>query len=220
MNSSRLWTLGSIIVIIALVAGTWFVGISPRLAEAAKANTERASVEMLNAKHAATLLSLKEQFENLPEFTAELEELRLAVPASDDSAELLRQIHSLARSAGVTVTDLTLSSPERFVAPVEPPADQELAAALGSVNPENFLQIPVEQTVVGEYADVMTYIASLQTGQRTFLVHDLKMDAGLPAGDAAVEVTFMGQIFVLLEGVVSAPEEDVVPPTEGGAVPQ
>lgn len=220
MNSARLWTLGSIVLIIALVAGTWFVGISPRLAEAAKANTERAGVEMLNAKHTATLAALKDQFEDLSESKAELEELRLAVPASDDSAALLRQLHSLARSAGVTVIEVTLSSPERFAAPAEPPAEPELAAALGSVNPENFLVIPLEQTVVGEQAAVMNYIAALQAGQRSFLIHDLSMEAGLPAGDTQVEVSFTGQIFVLLEGVAAAPADDVAPPTNEAQVPQ
>lgn len=219
MNSSRLWTLGSVLVIVALIAGTWFVGISPQLAEAAKANSERANVETLNAKHAVTLASLKAQFEKLPELEADLEEVRVAVPASDESAELLRQLHSLADAAGVTITDLVVSSPERFVAPIEPPEDQELAAALGSVTPENFLFIPVEQTVAGEHADVMNYVDALQKGERTFLVHDLS-SPGLPAADAQVEITFTGQIFVLLDGVSAAPVEGEQVPAEGAEIPK
>lgn len=222
MNASRLWTIGSIVVIIAVVAGTWFVGISPRLTEAATANSERASIEFLNQQHAATVASLKKQFEELPDLNTQLEQLRTAVPAGDDSAALLRQLHALARSAGITVTDLTLSAPERFALPAEPPAEAELAAALGSVGPENFLVIPVEQTVTGEHAQIMAYLDGLQKGERAFLVHDVTFDSGIPSNSTQVSVTFSGQVFVLLDGVAAsepAPEGGAVP-TEGTGIPQ
>lgn len=219
MNSSRLWTLGSIIVIIALIAGTWFVGISPQLTEAAKANTERAGVEQLNARHVVTLKDLETQFKDIDKLRDELAELQLAVPEADETASLLRQVQSLADSAGVIVTDITLSSPEWFAAPAEVPADPELAAALGSVNPENFLVIPVEQTVAGTYAAVMNYVQALQTGQRAFLVHDVSLGSGLPSGGTQVEVTITGQIFVLLSGTAAAQAGGAESPTGGAEAP-
>lgn len=224
MNSSRLWTLGSIIVIIGLIAGTWFVGISPQLAEAAKANTERAGVEQLNARHAITLESLKMQFEGIDELREQLTELQLAVPEADETASLLRQMQSFADSAGVIVTDLTLSSPERFAAPADTPADEELAAALGSVTPDNFLVISVEQTVAGTHAAVMNYVNALQTGQRAFLVHDVNLGSGLPSGDTQVEVELTGQIFVLLSSAAPSgtgtPADGAETPTGGDVAPQ
>jgi hypothetical protein len=195
------------------VVGTWFLGVAPRLDEATKANSERLSIEFLNQQHAATLAALKEQFEHLPDLNKELDELRTAVPASDESAILLRQLQSLAGSAGVTLTDITLSSPEWFTVPAEAPADAEVAAALGSVGPQNFLAISLEQTVMGEHGRIMAYLDSLQKGQRTFLLHDLSFESGLPSADAQVAVTFTGQIFVLLDGVAAAAPA----PAAGGA---
>src|SRR5690606_36408460 len=160
-------------------------------------NTERAGVEQLNAKHQVTLKSLEAQFEGIDELREQLAELQLAVPEADETASLLRQVQSLADSAGVIVTDITLSSPERFAAPVELHVVPELAAAQGSVNPESYLVIPVEQTVAGTHGAVMSYINALQTGQRAFLVHDLRFGAGLPSADSQVEVELTGQIFVL-----------------------
>src|SRR5690554_5424844 len=219
MNSSRLWTLGSVVVIIALVAGTWFVAISPRLAEAATANTERQGVELLNANHSATLAALKEQFDDLPALKAELDEIRLAVPSTDDTASLLRQLSSLAAAAGVSLEEVTLSSPEWFVPPAETPADSDLATALGSVSSENFLTIAVEQTVTGEYAAVMAYLNSIQMGQRTFLVHAASIP-GITAGDTHVEVSVSGQVFVLLDREAAVPVDGSAAPAEGGQVPQ
>lgn len=220
MNATRLWTLGSIVAIVALLVGTWFAGISPRLAEAATANTERTSVEFLNAKHAATLEALRVQFADISDLNADLDDIRAAIPATDDTAELFRQLHTLAGANGITVEEVTLSLPERFVAPAEPPADTQLAAALGSLTPENFLAVELEQTVLGTYAGVMNYIAALQSGERAYLIYDITMDAGMPAADTVVEVKFTGQVFVLLDGVAAGVPEEAAVPTEGAALPE
>lgn len=206
MKTARLWMLGSVVVIIALLVGTWFVGISPRLAEAAIANNERATVEAQNAAHQATLASLKTQFEGISDLRSDLEGLRVAVPADADTADLIRQLNAYATSAGVTITGITLSPPERFAAPAEPPSDTELAGALTSVNPENFLTVRVEIDVAGPYANVMAFVSNVQAGERAFLVHDLTLDSGIPAADSSVEMSFSGQVFVLLDGVPAVAE--------------
>ena len=223
MKTTRLWMLGSVVVIIALLIGTWFVGISPRLAEAAIANNESATVEAQNAAHEATLASLKTQFEGIRDLRSDLEGLRVAVPADADTADLIRQLNAFAVSAGVTVTGVSLSPPERFAAPAEPPSDTELAGAITSVNPENFLAVRIEVDVAGPYANVMAFVSSVQAGERVFLVHDLTLDSGIPSPDSSVEVRFSGQVFVLLDGVAAVGEGDGAAvgetvPTEGAPI--
>jgi Tfp pilus assembly protein PilO len=86
MNNPRFATLLAVLVVVALVAGTWFLGIAPRLAEAATANTDRETVEAQNRAHQAELDRLLELNDRLPELQAELAEIRTAIPGDADAA--------------------------------------------------------------------------------------------------------------------------------------
>jgi Tfp pilus assembly protein PilO len=204
VNSSRLWTFGSIIVILALVAGTWFIGISPQLAAAAAANDSRATVEGQNARHQIELASLEKQFEEIDELRDELTQLRKTVPADGAMPDMLSELHQLAAANGVAISSVTVADPSTY-APIEnTTADPELAAALASVSSGAFLVIPIDVGVSGLYQNVMAFLSSLQNGERYFLVHDINLSTGLMATDVAAEVSLSGQAFVLLD-VAPAP---------------
>lgn len=213
MNASRLWTIGSILVIVAIVAGTWFVGISPQLTAASAANDSRASVEAQNEVHEATLISLQEQFDDIDILRAELAELRKAVPADAALPELFSQIHQTAAANGVAVSSLAFADPSPY-APVEgATTDPELATAMASVSSGAFLVIPVDVTAVGPYQNVMAFVSSLQSGERLMLVHDLTLIEGQMAVDSAVQLKLAGQVFVLLDAAATPPA-DVPEPTQ------
>jgi Tfp pilus assembly protein PilO len=223
MNSTRIWTLISVLVIAGLLLGTWFVGVSPRLAESSAANADRSSVEALNATHRATLVALKEQFEDIDQLRTDLDELRVSVPDAAMLPDLISQLNASAADAGVAITSIKFGDPTPY-APIENvDADPQLASALQSVAPENFLVIPVDLDISGEFGKVTRLISTIQNGERLFLIHDLKLAEGVMEDSATVTVTTSGQVFVLLEGVAAppatAPEGDVAP-AEGAEVPQ
>jgi Tfp pilus assembly protein PilO len=204
VNASRLWGFGAILVIVALVGGTWFIGISPQLAAAAAANDSRETVKMQNAKHQITLAELEKQFGELDELRDELEQLRKAVPATAALPDMLRELHSLAAANGVAVSSVTVADPSTY-APIENTTeDPELAAALATVSTGAFLVIPIDVGVTGLYQNVMAFIAGLQHGERLFLVHDINLSSGVMSTDSEVEVSVSGQVFVLLD-VAPAP---------------
>jgi len=212
MNASRLWTIGSILVIVVIVAGTWFVGISPQLASASAANDSRAAVEAQNEVHEATLLSLEKQFDDIEALRAELAEARKAVPADAGLPELFRQVHRTAAANGVTVSALAFADPTPYV-PLEGAAlDPEVAAAMVSASSGSFLVISVDVTVLGPYQDVMAFVTNLQSGERLMLVHDLTLVEGEMAADSEVQLKLTGQVFVLTEAVAT-PAADSAEPT-------
>lgn len=199
MNASRLWGFGAVLVIVALVAGTWFIGISPQLAAASAANDSRETVKMQNARHQITLAELEKQFGELDDLRDDLEELRKAVPATGALPDMLRELHALAAAHGVAVSSVTVADPSTY-APIENTAeDPELAAALATVSTGAFLVIPIDVGVTGLYQNVMAFISGLQHGERLFLVHDINLSSGLMSTDSEVEVSVSGQVFVLLE---------------------
>ena len=63
MDKHRMWIVGAVLAIVAVLALGWFLGISPQLDEARAANTDRQNVEIQNAAYAAQLETLKKQFE-------------------------------------------------------------------------------------------------------------------------------------------------------------
>lgn len=214
MNVARLWTIGSLITVVALLLGTWFAGISPRLEEAAAANTDREAVETKNGIQQVALASLQEQFENIEELRDQLAGLRTAVPADVALSDLVGELNVLAQRSDVTVTSLGFSDPVPYAAIEDPNAHAEVTAALGSVSPETFFAIPVQLTVSGTYANSLTFVSLLQqSANRFFLVNDLTLASGTMVGDAAVELSLGGQVFVLLDASDVRINNDTAPAT-------
>ena len=216
MTTNRIWTFGAILVIVAVLAATWFLGISPQFAAAGAAADERTSVETQNTAQEATLAELKKKFDTIDEIKAELDEARLVIPSARDKSRFSKQVDQLATKYGVTVTALTFADP----VPYTPGAsdDPELSVALGMVNPSNFLVIAVDVRVVGATTNVLNFIQAIQTGQRLFLLHNLQMDEGVFVGKLPIDVLLTGQTFVLLDAAsVPVPEPTETPaPTDEG----
>lgn len=204
-TNNRLWLIGSILLSVAIVAMGWFIGVSPKLSEAANASTQLATVEAQNVVHEAEVVAIKKQYEQLPALQAELATLREAVPADDQLSTFLGELHSLEQKNDVSVTDFTASDGQEY-APIE-----STVPALNITNPmitkDNFVAIKVDVEVSGENANVMNFIEGLQTGERLFLVTDLALNQGASGssaesgggGSASAKATISGLVYVLLD---------------------
>lgn len=211
MNRSRLWIIGSVLVIMALIALGWFVGISPKLTEANQADTERQSIETVNAAHAATLAKLEVLDEQLPDLEETLAELRKALPDDAAISTLLGQLNSIAEQNGVQLTSFTAEAPAEFAAAVpqpvssdpggtNPAAETEPTAAVPaaavapvSAGSSEFITIPVNVTITGAALGVAGFIESLQFGDRLVLVTDLQITTDASGGTSSID----GFIYVL-----------------------
>lgn len=205
MSETRLWKLGAIVVIIALVLGTWFLGISPRLDEASQAHESRSAVELQNLAHEATLAALEKEAENFTKLEGDLADLRTAVPSGAGLPLLIDQLNSLAAETGVVIEQLTAGDPVAYVHPdaadgtsgVE--EDVELVAARAGIAPESLLVVPIGLRVAGTYDNVMNFVDGLQRGDRLALVHGLNLTTGPATGASQVVMEVTAQTFVLLE---------------------
>ncbi|WP_403022884.1 hypothetical protein [Salinibacterium sp. GXW1014] len=202
MNSiKRLSILIAVVVIAGLLAGTWFVAISPRLAEARAADDERETVETQNAIHETTLKGLMELADREEELEADLELVRASIPDDIELSAILRRLDAVAEATGTIIKVTGLEGPTRY-APLEaaaetaeasgPSADPEYADALGSVTPENFFTIALTFEIIGDHLQMLAAVEQLQLSERLTLVGDVKYKAG-----ESTVVT--GQMFVLLD---------------------
>ncbi|GAB3028559.1 hypothetical protein GCM10027052_00120 [Parafrigoribacterium mesophilum] len=203
--SNRLWVIGSMVLVVAIIAMGWFLGVSPKLAEAATAGDQRVAAEAQNVVHQRELEAIKKQFETLPELKTQLAVLRAAVPSGDAMSAFLDELHALEQANAVTLTDFKANDGQPYT-PVK-----DALTTVSTTNPlitaENFVAIPVTLTVSGSTSNVMSFINGVQTGERLYLVQDLKLKQSTAesgsrttqdsAGDFQADIN--GFVYVLLD---------------------
>jgi Tfp pilus assembly protein PilO len=206
MDKNRLWIIGSVLAMVALLALGWLLGIQPQLTSAATAVAQRVGVEQVNAAHEASLAKLKEDFTEIDALNEELVSISRSVPFGTDVPDYVDQLDALAKANNVTLKALTVADPAAYTpvapaAPVAPPAAEgsvaaatptpapaaapvETAPAPGAppvtnetITSENFASLGVNITVAGNYSDVLNFVNGLQTGSRLFLVTGLATKA-------------------------------------------
>ncbi len=210
--TNGIWKIVTALVCVAVLALGIVLGIMPRLADAGAANENRLAAEATNLQHEATLSFLKQENERIDEISAELKELRKALPEGPEYTKLVTQLGVLAESNGVLLTETTIAGTGALVdsTSLGTPADSSKVV----------VGIPVSISVLGAYADVVRFIGALQSGERIFqlstVIVDSSEDAGVEAGSYSTVIT--GLIFAYTDAAV-APTDPNAAPADPNAVP-
>lgn len=204
-TNTRLWIIGSMLLVIAILAMGWFLGVAPKLAEAATAGQQQSEAEAQNVVHEREIAVIKKQFDQLPALKSQLAVLRAAVPAGNGMSAFLDELHALEQQNQVSLTDFKAGDGQ----PYTPVKSTTLTASTTNplVTPDNFVAIQVGVTVTGDDANIMRFIDGVQTGDRLFLVTSLKLDQDKAAADTtsktqpvvAFTATVSGLVYVLLD---------------------
>lgn len=226
MDKNRMWVIGSVLAMVAVLLLGWVAGIQPQLAAAATADDERSTVEQTNIIQEAALAKLKEDFAGIDALKATLVPLAASVPSGTEAPAFVSQIDALAVAHGVTLAGITMADPVAYT-PVVPPAAVAAdgtdaaaadAPAAGSAEavptPEaavagappvtnsqitatNFASLAVSIDVSGSYTNVLNFVSALQSGTRLFMVTGLKT-AAVPDAPGEVTATISGFIYSLV----------------------
>ncbi len=220
MDKNRIWTIASVLMIVAVLGLGFLIGVQPQLSAIGVANDERAAVEATNALAEAKLAALKKDFEGIDELKAELATLVKSVPTGAQAPELVDQLDAMAKQFGVTLTAITVSDAQPYTevagAPAAPaPAEGTDAATVDQntvvaappagtppvvnalITPANFAVLSVGVTIKGSYAQVLDYVNGLQTGTRLFLVTELNTTEA-SENEGVVEATIAGLVYAAL----------------------
>jgi Tfp pilus assembly protein PilO len=204
-TNTRLWIIGSMLLVVAILAMGWFLGVAPKLAEAATAGKQQATAEAQNVVHESEIAVIKKQFDQLPALKSQLAVLRAAVPAGNGMSAFLDELHALEQQNQVSLTDFKAGDGQPYT-PVK-----STVSAVSTTNPlitpQNFVAIPVSVTVSGDNANLMRFVDGVQNGGRLVLVTSLKLDqdkaATATTTKAAPPATFTatigGLVYVLLD---------------------
>ena len=195
--NNRLIVFVTALASVAIIALGWFLGVAPRLADAATAEVERQSVAAQNEGLEVQLGQLREDFERIDELRAEVAELRASIPDFADYAGFVSELNGLAASTGAVVSRLSVGDASWYPsaqasaeapaedAPAAPPEGVASAAGVPTeaaagpvqvpidtslVNGSNFVAIPVTIEVTADYDQAVSLIGALQAEKRLFLV--------------------------------------------------
>ncbi|QQD76022.1 type 4a pilus biogenesis protein PilO [Curtobacterium sp. YC1] len=218
MNRNRLSLVVALVAIGAVLAGAWFLGVQPQLAQAADHSTQQTDIDATNARNRAELARLEKASEELGATKAELDVLRASVPSTPSTAALLTQLNNAAGASGVTVTAITIGDAKAYdpvaAAPASEPSPSTTATPTAEPTPSapapltdpavtgaNFVVIPVTAAVKGSYDQALAFTKAVQSGQRLFLVTGIastSSDGGAsPMDDQAWSLT--GSVYVFAE---------------------
>ncbi|HRN28271.1 MAG TPA: hypothetical protein PK890_01005 [Terrimesophilobacter sp.] len=200
MNSSRLWTIGATLLIFALLAGTWFLGVAPRLTDARDANAAQTSARSMNDPHRATLAALQADHERMDEIQQELAEIQVAIPEYPEVSRFVAELATIATSTGVQVGTLTIGEPLSYIPPIlSDPAATETAGTLAT---SGLYVVPVSVNVLGTHQSALNFVAALQQGHRLLLAHNV----AIAESEEGTTVTIQAQIFGLSTETIPEPE--------------
>lgn len=227
MDRNRLWLIGLVAVMVAVVAMGWLLGIQPQLAAATSADQSRAEVQSENATNETVLAKLKKDYSSIGELKQQLISLRQSVPASPDMSAFVAELDTLSGSHQVTVKTIAVSDAMPYTPPVAPPAAATSTASPSpspsptptpvaaapttppappavtnsKITAANFIAIPIQLSLSGTYSNVLDFVNGLQMGPRLFLVTKFSTTASSDptAAPGAVDATVGGYVYVVLD---------------------
>ena len=127
MDKNRLWVIGSVLVMAAILAFGFVLGIRPQLNAVSEARAERLVVETTNAEQALVLAQLKADYARIDEVRNELAPLTLSVPAGTEMPAFINQLSELAGQSQVTLTMIRVTETQAYAEVAAPVAEAPVA---------------------------------------------------------------------------------------------
>lgn len=198
MRNSRIWVLGFVLIAVAVVALGWFLGVSPRLDEAAAANAQAESVALENEVQQQRLATLQQQSENLPQLESELDALQVSIPPMPNLHDFFDHVDAAAKKRDVAVTNLTAGQPEMFT-----PVDGDAAGA-----PAGLYTISISMTAEGAADRLVAFVRDLYLGDRLLLMSNAGFTRELE--NPIPQWTLSGYLYVLEDPRITVVNDGLV----------
>ncbi|MFN2539346.1 MAG: type 4a pilus biogenesis protein PilO [Mycobacteriales bacterium] len=174
MDTLKKWTALAVVAALVILAGGWFLLVSPKRTDAAALRTQAAEKQRANLALQTQLAQLKAQAKDLPKQQAKLAAVAAKIPNNSAMPALVRALNKAASDANVELVSVSPAAPTPVVAAAAATtatAANGTGAAAGGTGAAGLLQqIPVTLNVVGSYFQVAQYLDRLEGLTRAFRV--------------------------------------------------
>ena len=221
----RQWTLLTVVGVIAILAGGYFLLVQPKKDTAAELRTEAETARAANLALEGDIDRLNKLAKDLPKQQAKLAAFAQRIPSNPALPTLIRSLTDAADTAGVELISLAPTTPTAVAAaapaPVTPPAAGTGArtARTPAVAAEPLFVIGVNVAIRGGFVQVQQFFNNLEDLPRSFQVGQFTVAPAAAAGATNVvsndvQATLGGRVFM----TVPAPAP-VAPVQPAAAVP-
>lgn len=191
MNNKLLLGIVAVASIAAAVLG-FILAINPKLTERAAIESQLVSVNGQNAQYEADLVALKAQFENIDELRADLDALRVNLPADADYGGLFDEINVTATNSLVVLLSVARTAPVGVGFAISP-----------DIPAGSLVATPITISAQGDYDALQNFVYSLQMGHRLMFISSVDY-TGILAAASPASVTVTGYAFTLWDPAVLA----------------
>src|SRR4051812_3696352 len=116
MDKMKQWGLLTVVAIVAVAVGGWFVLISPQRSHESSLHTAAKAQQQQNETLRSEIASLQSQHKGLPQVQAELAKLGVQLPTNPSLPALIRSLSAAAEAAGVDLVSIAPSPPAPVLA--------------------------------------------------------------------------------------------------------
>jgi type IV pilus assembly protein PilO len=208
---TKRWSLLTAVLIVAILAASWFLLVSPKRSEAAEIRGKATEQQANNDALVLKLNELKAQSLELPKQKAQLAVMRKQIPNNPALPTLIRSLTAAGQKVGVQLVSMKPGTPTlstvAVTAPVAPAATASTgktgtpAATPPAPTAAPLYVVPLSLEVTGSYFEVEQFINKLEGMQRTFLLQGFSLrpstataGASTAAGDLSLSLT--GGVFL------------------------
>lgn len=215
MSMTRKWSLLTAVLIVAILAASWFVLVSPKRSDAAELRAQATKQQSANDSLLQQLNELKAQSLDLPTQKAQLAVLGKQIPDNPALPSLIRDLTAAGKKVGVQVLAMKPGLPAAAavtvpVAPVAAAASTTTGADKAGTTPvaatpvpAPLYVLPLSLSITGSYFEVEQFINKLEGMQRKFLLTGFSLKPGSGAATtAATTATTTGAMSLDLTGQV------------------
>jgi type IV pilus assembly protein PilO len=238
MSMTRRWSLLTAVLIVAILAASWFLLVAPKRSDAAELRGKAVQEQAANDALVVQLNQLKAQSLDLPKKKAELAVLGTQIPNNPALPTLVRSLTAAGKKVGVSVLAMkpgtpaaaAVAAPTAPVAP--PPATTDGTATDGAATTTTpaavaptaapLYVVPLSLTVNGSYFEVEQFIGQLENLKRKFLLTGFVLTPVTSSGTTteaapgSLNLELSGQVF-LSPNVAPAAATSVVAPSTAQA---
>jgi type IV pilus assembly protein PilO len=227
MTVTRKWSLLTGVLIVAILAASWFLLIAPKHSKAAAIKTQTAAQEDANTRLKDKISQLMAQQQDLPRQIARLAQIRGQIPDNPALPTLIRDLSTAAKKSGLSLDSLAPSEPSAITDVVVPVAVAPTAAAASSTTDSaaptvaapaapapSLFAVPLQLNAAGSYFEVEQFLNKLEGMKRSFLVTGFSLKANPTAGAPnQLAITITARVFLSPAQAAAAVNPAAVSPT-------
>lgn len=197
MSGKEKWTIGGLTLMAIFVMITLLSGVLPPVTQASDINAKVQQINLGNIERNRFLESLKKTALDKESYFIEVSNQRVLIPTKLNIVEYMDALDADAKVSGVTLTNLSVQPPAKFVAPVSVTNSADVTAAQARLSNGALFVSDLSVSASGTVAQIADFVDRIRLGKRFALISKINSAEGEdPKGQMTADLSI--QLFALV----------------------